>query len=411
MAVYSPEANKTFFVYGGKSSSVDSMISIMAGYYDHTTGMLPRPTIVLEKNTIRDPHDAHHNPTLSIDEKGYLWVFASAHGGEDGFIYRSAKPYSIDAFEQIAQKEFTYPQPSYRKEHGHILLFTKYMKYTTEAGVPKRVRQLYVSISRDGKQWSKDKKIAGFNGHYQVSWAHSDKRGTAFNWHPPKGGLNARTNLYYMESGDYGRTWTNAAGKRLVTPLHSPQNGALVREYQKEGLLVYLQDLNFDRDGRPVILYTLTRGYEPGPKNGPRFWTTARWTGEQWEFRTVATSDHNYDCGSLYIEDDGTWRVIGPTEPGPQRYGTGGEMAMWTSSDQGKTWTKVRDLTRDSKFNHTYARRPLDAHPDFYTFWADGDPLKASESRLYFANKAGEKVYMLPDKMAQDFERPVAVDP
>ncbi len=76
-------------------------------------------------------------------------------------------------------------------------------------------------------------------------------------------------------------------------------------------------------------------------------------------------------------------------------------MAMWTSRDKGRTWTKVRDLTQNSPLNHTYARRPVSAHPDFYAFWADGNALEPSESRLYFTNKAGDKVLVLPHAMTR----------
>jgi hypothetical protein len=122
--------------------------------------------------------------------------------------------------------------------------------------------------------------------------------------------------------------------------------------------------------------------------------------------RPFTTSDHNYDHGSLYIEPDGTWRIIAPTEPGPQPWTTGGEMVLWTSRDQGATWTKVKQLTRDSRFNHTYARRPVNAHPDFYAFWADGDPLAPSESRLYFTNRNGDHVWRLPPEMDGENAKP-----
>ncbi len=39
------------------------------------------------------------------------------------------------------------------------------------------------------------------------------------------------------------------------------------------------------------------------------------------------------NCGCL-LEDD--WRIIGPTETGPQPFNPGGEIAMWTSRDQGR---------------------------------------------------------------------------
>lgn len=397
IAIYSAKADKTFFVYGGVRDFKSPRLLMMAGCYDHKTGAVPKPTLIMEKETAGD--DAHHNPTLSIDNKGYLWVFAPSHGGSDAFIYKSRKPYSIDAFDLVTQKTFSYPEPWYFDGFGHMFMFTKYT-----GG-----RELYFATSKDGVNWSEDHKIAGFGGHYQVGWAQGTKRGTAFNWHPPVGGLNARTNLYYVETSDFGKTWTNAAGKVLKTPLDAVINDALVYDYQKDGLLVYVQDMTFDRKGRPVVLYITSRGYESGPKNGPRAWTIAHWTGREWAFRKVTDSDHNYDTGAVYIDGDGTWRVIGPTAPGPQAHGTGGDIEVWESLDEGATWKRVRQLTSGGPLNHSFVRRPVNAHPDFYAIWADGNPFKPSESRLYFTNKAMDRVWMLPEKIEGEAGKPKLV--
>ncbi len=129
---------------------------------------------------------------------------------------------------------------------------------------------------------------------------------------------------------------------------------------------------------------------------------------------TIDSKQKLLHMGSLYIEDaekhasnrrDGRWRIIGPTETGPQPYNPGGEMAMWVSKNQGKTWEKIKQLTKDSPYNHTYARHPVDAHPDFYALWADGHGRKPSQSSLYFCNREG-KVWLLPHKMAKDFVKP-----
>ena len=81
-------------------------------------------------------------------------------------------------------------------------------------------------------------------------------------------------------------------------------------------------------------------------------------------------------------------------------------MVMWISRDDGQTWSRHRQLTWNSPRNHTYAHRPLNAHPDFYAFWADGDALKPSESHLYFTNRQGDAVWTLPETMAEDFQKP-----
>jgi len=105
------------------------------------------------------------------------------------------------------------------------------------------------------------------------------------------------------------------------------------------------------------------------------------------------------------VEADDLWRIIGPTENGPQAYNTGGEIAMWTSPDHGAHWTKVKQLTAGSAYNHGYCRRPVNAHPDFYAIWADGHARQPSPSRLYFCDRVGN-VRVLPSQMKEDFVRP-----
>jgi len=131
-----------------------------------------------------------------------------------------------------------------------------------------------------------------------------------------------------------------------------------VIDYAGQGLNVYLKDMGFDAQGNPVYLYITSRGHEPGPPNDPRTWRLTRWDGTAWQTTEICPADHNYDMGSLYILED-RWLVIGPTLPGPQPYHGGGEMVLWESRDQGKTWAMKVQITRDSEQNHNYARRPL----------------------------------------------------
>ena len=303
----------------------------------------------------------------------------------------------MDEFERVWQTNFSYTQPWYIPGQGFLFLHTRY------AGG----RNLYWMTSPDGRDWSEPHKLAKIDmGDYQISWREGARVGTAFDYHPKPVGLNARANLYYVETSDFGRTWRNGEGKPVATPITNVPNAALVYDSRKDGLLVYLKDLNFDAQGHPVIMFLTSKGFEPGPANGPREWKTARWTGKEWVIRPFTTSGNNYDHGSLYIEPDGTWRVIAPTDLGPQPYNPGGEMVMWTSADQGATWKRVKQLTHESPRNHTYARRPVNAHPDFYALWADGNARQASESCIYFTNQRGDHVWRLPSSMTEDFAVP-----
>lgn len=405
IAIYCAAVDKTFFVYGGttaRAAGDKQQLLHMIAYFDHKTGLVPRPRILLNKQT----DDAHDNPTLQVDEVGHLWIFSSSHGtSRPSYIHRSTRPWSIEEFEQITVTNFSYTQPWYVPGHGFLFLHTRYNGGRSE-GIS-AARCLFSMTSGDGRTWNEAQMLAGIEaGDYQISWRSGSRVATAFDFHPPPLGLNARANIYYLETADFGKTWRDVAGEPVKLPLTTTTNPALAYDSRPEGLLVYLKDLNFDGQGRPVILFLTSTGYEPGPENGPRQWQTLRWTGVEWVRRPFTTSGNNYDHGSLYIEPDGMWRVIAPTELGPQPYNPGGEMILWTSRDNGTTWAKEKQLTQNSARNHTYARRPLNAHPDFYALWADGHGRQPSESFLYFTNQRGDHVWRLPAKIENEFAKP-----
>jgi hypothetical protein len=410
-AVYRPEVNKTFFCFGGAPAGDSRKLLHMVSYFDHATGTVPRPTLLLDKQT----NDAHDNPVMAIDKDGYIWIFSTAHGlSRPAYIHRSVKPYGIEKFERIHAtrldngKEtpldnFSYFQVFYEQDAGFRAIFTRY-NYPAD-------RTACFMSSKDGVHWSEWQRLAAIaRGHYQIGAVTEGKLATMFNMHPNPVGLNARTNLYYIETVDDGRTWRTASGKPVQLPLTEVRNAALIHDYQADGLLVYVKDMKFDTSGMPILLYSTSRGFEPGPENGDRMLMAARWNGMMWDVRPITKSDHNYDSASISFDEDGKWRVIAATEPGPQPYGTGGELVVWTSSDQGGTWQKEKQLTAGSELNQSYARRPVNAHPDFYALWADGNARKPSQSHIYFCDSKWN-VFQLPPKMKGGTARPTPVIP
>ena len=407
VSIYAPAVAKTFFVLGGSGGQVSESrdrLQHLVGAFDHRTGMVSRPTMLLDKQT----EDAHDNPVLSIDGAGHLWVFSAAHGtSRPAYVHRSVRPHDIGAWELIDTTNFSYPQPWYLPGRAEFLfLHTRYQQGQ---------RSLYASRSGDGRAWSTPEKLAHVQmGDYQISWPIGDRVATAFDMHPSTGragtGLNYRSNIYYLETPDAGRTWTTVDGRRVTLPVTDVAHVSRVLDSVALDRSVYLKDLAFDAEGRPVILYLTSRGYRPGPDSGPFTWCTAHWTGTTWQHRRLTDSDHNYDHGSLVIEADGEWRVMAPTDPGPQPFGTGGEMVLWTSRTAGADWARTRTMTAGSARNHSYARKPLHAHADLAAIWADGDARQPSVSHIYIANRDGD-VFRLPDTMTASWQRPVRVFP
>ena len=398
LAIYAPEVNKTFFVYGGTTNQYETHLLCMVSYFDHRTGQVPKPTVVFDKLDVNDPHD---NPSLLLDSDGYLWVFVSGRGRiRPGFKYKSQSPYDINTFIQITEEEMTYPQPHFIEENGFFNFFTKYTG----------VRELYFETSDDGVSWTNDIKLAAIieegatkGGHYQISERHGNVLGTFFNRHP-NGVVDQRTDLYYIQSNNFGKSWTNILGEKLNLPLINVDSKARIKDYSKLDKNVYLKDMGFDQFGNPVCLYLISNGHHPGPENGPRDWQIAQFNGKTWKTKTIFQSDHNYDMGSLYIQDN-LWTVIAPTDPSPYKYHSGGEMLLWESIDSGTTWKQKKKLTQNSNTNHNYARRPVNAKNPFFSLWADGDPSAFSKSQLYFTDSAGN-VYLLPYEMKTDTATP-----
>ncbi len=398
LAIYSEKADKTFFVFGGTKSESEKYLLCMIGEFDHLTGKVSKPTVVYDKQGVNDPHD---NPSIMIDDDDYIWVFVSGRGQtRPGFKFKSRKPLNIDEFEQITEEEMTYPQP-WNTDFGYFHFFTKYTG----------VRQLYFETSADGIHWTEDKLLAAIpvktgeqSGHYQTSNIFQGKKlGTFFNRHP-QGNVDKRTDLYYVQTEDFGKTWTNVSGEKLQIPIVDLNSPAKAIDYSSKGKNVYLKDMGFDENGNPACLYIRSNGHEPGPKSAPYEWCITKWDGEKWQTSVITESDHNYDMGSLFISDE-EWRIVGPTEKGPQPWGVGGELAIWKSVNKGETWSKEKQLTQSSKMSHSYVRRPVNFKAPFCFFWADGDSHKFSKSELYFGDFEGN-IWKLPYEMNNDFEKP-----
>lgn len=417
MAVHAPAVEKTFFTYGGTPSDGRDL-HILVSSYDHDTHEVPRPTVVDEKpesnpaydsDTVVDPHD---NASLILDDRGHVWVFVAGRSRRrPGRVFRSVDPYDVSGFERLHEVDlFAYPQPWWTDDRASVC-FTIYDEDWN--------RELFHrTVGADAL--SEPTKLAGIGGHYQVSEpvdgppSSDDDRATisgdglvtAFNWHPD-GDVDRRTNLYALRTPDAGNTWETVDGKTPDLPLREPANEALVVDAHARDRLVYLNDVAVDADGNPVVLYVTSGGPEPGPRNDPRRWQLTHWNRDEWQTHTITTSDHNYDSGSVYVTDE-AWLVVGPTEPGPQPYHTGGQMAVWRSDDRGETWSRVWTFPALDERNATYARRPRAAASPFEVFWADGDAARPSESRLYFGSLDG-RCWQLPAEMDGETAEPVAI--
>ena len=107
--------DRTYFVYGDFSR--DPAIR----YYDHNTRELSDAHII---GRTQIPYDAHGNPSLLIDDDGYLYVFYGCHH-DPIQMRRSLYPEEIDRWsdETLIPALATYPQPCFLDDSTILLTY------------------------------------------------------------------------------------------------------------------------------------------------------------------------------------------------------------------------------------------------------------------------------------------------
>jgi len=378
MAIYHPETDATFFVFGNQENAP------AIARYDHAGKRFSGP-LILGSNP---DGDAHRNPTLCIEESGHLYVFYGAHGHPTR-VLRSLAPLDITAWETRAEiPQTTYPQP-WLLQPGE--LFVTYRGGGAREGTPWRFRH-----SRDGgRTWTEGRDLAFFQNCaiYGVSIAATGDypRRVHFAWSRLGGGSPEeiaskhlwarRYNVYYAYSDDGGHTWRRSDGSVYDLPIDEA-SAEKIYDCGQRG--VWLKDIQLDRQGNPCILFI---DAEVSTYEGD--WKIARLAGGTWSFSKIASSDHMYDDGGLAVLSENEFRVYAPTTA-VQAHEDGGEIEAYRSADRGRTWTHIQSLTSGSRLSHNNVKivwnHERQRSRDFTAMWSYGDsiePPETHEVRLY----------------------------
>ena len=372
MAIYVPSQDKTFLVFGNPRNYP----TISA--YDHRSKSFAAP-VVLDTNPNTD---AHRNPTLLLDQEGFLYVFYGAHG-HPSRIAKSVKPYDITRWVKAApiEEKNTYPQPwmlkprelfvSYRAAPGWCYRKSTDGAESWQAAVPLiafRGKAIYaVSIAETG----------GYPRKIHIAWSKMgggtpDEVRTKALW-------ARRYNVYYARSDDGGTTWKRSDGTPYTLPI-TEAAAEKVHDCGTHG--VWLKDIQLDPQGNPCILFldANVRTYETT-------WKFARCTDGTWRIADVAVGDHMYDAGGIVVLGEDDIRIYGPTTSS-QAHEDGGEIEEWTSADQGATWRNTKHLTANSPYSHNHVKVVWNGGKrDFRFMWCYGDsayPPATKKVTLYY---------------------------
>ncbi|MCP4642084.1 MAG: hypothetical protein GY851_16695 [bacterium] len=380
MAVYAPAVNRTFFAFG------DARNRPCISVYDHATGRFAPPRILGEN----DDMNAHRNPTIHIDEEGYVYAFYGyVGGGQHIHLLRSVKPYDIEAWTRrtdMTEGGGSYAQP-WRLEPGSI-----FVSYRQAEGWGFRT-------TRDGGMtWEPPVQVVRFEREQSYSTAYGIMaagpepypRRIHFVWSKLGGGTPEevatkhlwarRYNLYHARSDDGGGTWRRTDGSVCELPI---TEATADRQYDSGTNGIWIKDVKVDPDGAPVVLFL-----EADAATYTSVWRFGRCREGAWTFADVTTTDHMYDGGALAILGTDDYRVYGPTKP-VQPHMDGGEIEEWQSVDQGRTWRRVKVVTSNSRFSHNHVKVALNHEQSdgaFRAFWSYADgrtPPEDKRVRMY----------------------------
>jgi len=384
MAVYAPQVEKIFFVFG------DAENRPAISFYDLHAGSFARP-LALGANP---DGNAHRNPTLLIDQAGFVYVFYGYHGGRQPIrVLRSAAPYDIGQWTSLpdfTEGEGSYAEP-WEVRPGEFL-------------VPHRIPSgwAFKKSADAGKTWGPTVRLAEFDTYefcstvYGMTMAERGgfPRNVHFAWSKLGGGSAEakrtkplwarRFNVYYACSDDGGTTWRRSDGTPYALPI-TEDTAERIHDSGEHG--VWLKDIQIDPQGRPCILFidADTSTYEST-------WKFARHYQDGWAFSDIARSDHMYDGGALVLLADDDFRMYGPTtsvQPGID----GGEIEEWCSADAGRTWQNTRHVTTGSAYSHNHVKTVFNheqGNGEFRVFWSYADGRFPPEGRDVFLYAYGE---------------------
>ena len=380
--------------------------------YNHQTNEWQGPfkagTSALGKDPKSSKIDNHGKPTMVIDDLGYIHVFFGGHGGlpEHGKNLLgnthsgrnahvvSKKPYDITSWEELDNIHVfgTYNQ-AVKMDNGDIYLFYRHGAHRSDWVYQKSTDhgRTFAEPVSFLKHKRRDDIKAVDSWYAWVGKGQGDDIIVSYDYHVcwdgnanERGHTTERHDAYYMVFNTKNGTWRNVQGDNLNIPV--------TREMADEKTLVartgkdwtFNGSAHLDTNGHPHIATSI--GKDLGDKTGgPKQTTYFRWTGNEWSNGNIVNAQSRIDNtdtrGDFIVNSPNNVSfLLGYEEKND------GVIAYMNSNDDGKTFTKGKELLRRPGANWALTSIIENAHPDARIIV--GEKLK---------NSSWRKVYLIGD--------------
>jgi len=346
--------------------------SIRIWAYDHETTDTGLFTLHDRYHT-----DDHDNPGLYIMKSGRIIAYYQKHGGEQFIRYRvSTNPEDISQWEN-GQTISTNAGATYThifllpKEDSTVFLFTRALEWHPNM----------LMSNDDGLTWSEPLVLIGGGGarpYIKYVSDGSSKIHFAFtDGHPRNEPTNSIYYAYY-ESGEFFKADGTKLDDMTGLPIEPKTEGELIYDGSTNGR-AWIWDIAVDSSGYPVLVHSVC------PQETDHRYYYARWDGEKWTDREIATAGKWFPCcratepephysGGIVL-DHSNPSIVYLSRPTNDIF----EIEKWVTSDGGDTWESEM-ITSGSAKNNV---RPFAAwlHPPTpgskpgrnMLFWMHGD--------------------------------------
>ena len=170
-------------------------------------------------------------------------------------------------------------------------------------------------------------------------------------------------------------SWENIMGEKLTPPLRKAAADIMAMIVETNGKKTRLGTILSDTAGK-------THLYFKGGSKDPSFFYHS-WTGSDWH--TTSMTDSKISDADFFIGKDQKIKLLVTEQLGDM-----GEIAWWTTKDDGINWDKGAPLLSVKKANLEMSALIRNAHPDAQVIVAEipNDPISLY-SKLYLLGDAG----------------------
>ncbi len=419
-SVYLHDKLHIVFNAGGDNSGKSKFKTVpMAITYDPATRSFSDIVTLGEPSS-----DHHYGPVIWADEDGYLHVLSGCHK-TPGTHLISRKPGSIgkrladwNTLPQIVPK-ISYPcvfnicggkELIYYRTDGHTSSWTYRTtddNGKTWTGPANDVTDMDIKGRLD---WSSyQTKLLSDDGKFlHVAFMTYDDvknsdpaRSDEVRSHNPRYNESVsnewKYNLYYVKIDLQTNEVANADGRILKTPIDIDYADANCRIWDTQWRGAGVPPaISLDNQGNPEFLHVLSGD---SSKEDTAYYFVRR-ENDNWKQTLITQSSHQWNSCHLDRDEHGrlhAFVIVGEDYLSSDQYMDkhgGGRMEEWISSDQGSTWTKIRDLTPDSskypgwRYNNVQpVRRPGGQIVNgMLLFYGWGDP-EASGARAFLIDE------------------------